>query len=72
VVTSTLPQPPDRKELWAVHRKGRQRHTEFQDLTTAEVSRLARDESLPTAVRRKYQKEEKCRMRRNRQKRPST
>jgi hypothetical protein len=55
-----------------VHRKGRQRHTEFQDLTTAEVSRLARDESLPTAVRRKYQKEEKCRMRRNRQKRPST
>jgi hypothetical protein len=47
----------------------RQRETEFQNLSDAEISRRARDHSLPRKDRRRYQREEKFRKRRNKQKR---
>jgi hypothetical protein len=55
-----------------VSRKGNKRRTEFRELTDAEVSRRAHDKSLPVNVRRAYQQEEKCRLRRNKQKRSSS
>jgi hypothetical protein len=39
----------------------RQRHSEFVGLTDAEVRALARDPTLPAAVRREAQAEEKYR-----------
>lgn len=54
-----------------MHRKGRQRETEFQEMPSEEVSRRARDPALSKAERRRYAKEEKCRKRRNKEKRHS-
>ena len=51
------------------HDEGKQSHTEFQHLRNEDVSRLAHDKSLPRKLRKKYQKEEKCRGLRNKQKR---
>ena len=52
-------------------RKGRQRHTEFRDMSLNEISKLARDPTESTMRRRKAQAEEKERRLRNRQKRAS-
>lgn len=46
----------------------RQRESEFQSLTDEEVRRRARDKSLPRQERRRYQREEKLRGLRNKQK----
>lgn len=55
---------------WLVgKRKGRQRHTQFMDASSETIARMARDRSLPAALRRKAQAEEKERKLRNRQKR---
>jgi hypothetical protein len=62
----------DGQGLAPVSRKGNKRRTEFRELTDAEVSRRAHDKSLPVNVRRAYQQEEKCRLRRNKQKRSSS
>ena len=53
-------------------RKGRQRHTEFREMSLDDISRLARDPTVPTPRRRKAQTEEKERKLRNRQKRESS
>jgi hypothetical protein len=47
----------------------RQRESEFQNLSDEEVSRRARDRSLPRTERRRYQREEKFRGLRDRRKR---
>jgi hypothetical protein len=47
----------------------RQRESEFQNLSDEEVSRRARDRSLPRAERCRYQREEKFRGLRDRRKR---
>jgi hypothetical protein len=50
-------------------RKGRQRHTEFEEKPDDEISAIARNPTAPKAIRRKAQAEEKARSLRNRQKR---
>jgi len=50
-------------------RKGRQRHTEFTDMSAEEISEIARDPHTPPARRRRAQAEEKARQLRNRRKR---
>ncbi len=52
-----------------VGRNGNQRQTEFQHLPNDEISRRAYDKSLPRDLRKRYQKEEKCRGLRNKQRR---
>jgi len=47
----------------------RQRESEFQSLSDEEVSRRARDKSLPREERRRYQREEKFRGLRSKRKR---
>ena len=51
------------------HRKGNLRETGLRDLSNNEVERRATDPNLSPKQRRRYQKEAKCRRRRNRQKR---
>jgi hypothetical protein len=53
-------------------RKGRQRHTEFIDVSAKKIAQMARDRRLSTVQRRKAQAEEKERKLRNRQKRESS
>jgi hypothetical protein len=53
-------------------REGRQRETDFRNVSDEEVARLARDRTLPKKERRRYQKEEKCRGLRNKQRRASS
>ena len=53
-------------------RKGRQRHTEFIDVSAKKIAQIARDRRLSPAQRRKAQSEEKERKLRNRQKRESS
>lgn len=50
-------------------RKGNQRETDLQDVSSNEISRRAHDATLPKHIRKMYVQEEKCRRRRNRQKR---
>jgi uncharacterized protein (UPF0147 family) len=50
-------------------RKGRQRHTEFEEKTPDEISEIARDPTAPKTIRRRAQTEEKARKLRNQQKR---
>jgi hypothetical protein len=50
-------------------RKGRQRHTEFEEKGPDEISEIAHDPGISRAQRRKAQAEEKARKLRNRQKR---
>ena len=47
----------------------KQRESEFQNLSDEEVGRRARDKRLPSAERRRYQREEKFRGLRSRRKR---
>jgi hypothetical protein len=47
----------------------RQRESEFQNLSDEEVARRARDRSLPSVERRRYQREEKFRGLRSKRKR---
>jgi hypothetical protein len=53
-------------------RKSDQRDSEFRELSDDQVSALARDQSLPAQLRRRYQREEKARGLRNIQKRRSS
>jgi hypothetical protein len=50
-------------------RKGRRRHTEFENRTSDEISEIARNPNIAKAQRRKAQTEEKTRGVRNRRKR---
>jgi hypothetical protein len=51
--------------------RGRRRHSEFAALSAEEIAEIARNPSLPKALRKKAQAEEKVLKRRNRQKRQS-
>jgi len=50
-------------------RTGRQKQTDLQEVPDEEIQRRAHDRTLPVWVRLKYQKEEKCRGLRNKQRR---
>ncbi len=59
--------------IWMARRGGKEnvRDTGLDDLDAEEVSRRARDRNLPGKERKRYQKEEKGRKQRNKQKRDS-